>query len=103
MCSWHDISVVSATECAEKCVTLPDASLVEGGTFRGFEFACLTKQCRCLYDAGTLSTNTRSASSGYSRTKTNQAGEGSIVNYSAKSGYYCAKLVGAATLGVTVE
>ena len=94
---------MSATACAEACVTLPDASLVEGGTFLGFEFACPAQQCRCQYDAGTLSTNTKTASSGYARTKTNQAGSGSIMNYSAKSGYYCAKLVGAAALKVTLE
>jgi hypothetical protein len=94
------ISVMDTTECAEKCVTLPDASLVDGGTFRGFEFACSARQCRCMYDAGTLSTRT---SRGFNRSKSNQAGEGSITKFAPRTDRYCGKLVGATTLEIAVQ
>ena len=48
--SCNDNSVKTVTDCADKCVRTPDASIVTGGTFGGV--------CRCLYDAGMLNTNT---------------------------------------------
>ena len=94
-------SVNSATDCADVCVKAPESSIVTGGTFRGFEYICSAKQCRCLYDAGTL--NSAKKTSSYNRTKTNQSGKGSIKNSQKKTDYYCAKLVGSATLEMAIE
>lgn len=99
MPSWNDISVTDTTECAEKCVNTAPESIVTGGTFRGFEFLCDTGQCRCLYDAGTLSTR---SSRGYKRTKTNQGGVGPIAKTVPKSDRYCAKLVEAELLEIAI-
>ncbi len=93
-------SVNSATDCADVCVKAPESSVVTGGRFRGFEYICSAKQCRCLYDAGTLNSNKKTSS--YDRTKTNQSGKGSINNSQEKTDYYCAKLVGSA-LELAVE
>ena len=48
--SCNDSSVKTVTDCADKCVRTPDASIVTRGTFGGV--------CRCLYDAGMLNTKT---------------------------------------------
>jgi hypothetical protein len=44
------LRVKTVTDCADKCVRTPDASIVTRGTFGGV--------CRCLYDAGMLNTKT---------------------------------------------
>ncbi len=93
-------SVKDTTECAEKCVKLPDASLVEGGKFRGFEFTCSTSQCLCMYDAGTLSTR---SSRGFNRSRTSGAGSGSITKYAPSTDHYCGKLVGSELLEIAVK
>ncbi|KAL3827238.1 hypothetical protein ACHAXA_004713 [Cyclostephanos tholiformis] len=98
---WGEFTNVNdTTECAEKCVNTAPETLVIGGAFRGFEFVCSTKQCRCLYDAGTLSTR---SSRGFNRSKTNQGGKGSITNFPPRTDHYCAKLVGAELLEIAIE
>jgi hypothetical protein len=53
-----------------------------------------------MYDAGTLSTR---SSRGFNRSKTNEAGSGSITKFAPRTDRYCGKLVGAELLEIAVE
>jgi len=88
-CSTTDFS-----DCAEKCVNTVPSSLINGGSFRGFDYDCSRRECQCLYDMGTL--NSRNADR-FERTRqgTRFRATGSISGTTPRSSVFCGKLVGA--------
>lgn len=98
---WGEYNKVdNFSACAELCVNNTPESLVTGGTFRGYDYDCDSRLCRCLYDAGTLDSRN---SGRFERTNRNGTGEGSISDTTQKRSYYCAKLVGAEFLDMVAE
>lgn len=85
-------SCTNFSECAERCVNDTLGDLAFAGGFRGFDFDCSNRRCRCLYDAGTLDSRN---SGRFDRSDRNLPGEGSISGTARRSSYYCGKLVGA--------
>ncbi|KAL9182252.1 hypothetical protein ACHAXT_012904 [Thalassiosira profunda] len=51
---WLKISATDFGDCAERCVQGPPETLALSESFRGFDFNCAIKECRCLYDEGVL-------------------------------------------------
>ena len=86
----NNIDNVSA--CAEFCVNGVQDSLVNGGSFRGFDMNCSARTCRCLYDAGTLDSRN---SNRFDRTNRNPTGRNSIANTVGAQNFICGNLVGA--------
>ena len=78
------------------CVNNTPKALAAGGSFRGYDYDCAGRLCRCLYDEGTLDNRN---SGRFDRTNRNERGSGSIVGTTRRRSYYCGKLVGAETLG----
>jgi len=79
-------NIDSFDDCAETCVQdVPSALLPH---FRGIDFVCQNQNskeqdsCRCLYDAGTLESNSRAVSSDgvFDSTDTSGTGKGSVSN-----------------------
>ena len=94
-------NIDSFDDCAETCVQdVPSALLPH---FRGIDFVCQNQNskeqdsCRCLYDAGTLESNSRAVASDgvFDSTDTSGTGKGSVGNgFSATSRF---QRVGATT------
>ena len=80
------------SDCAEKCVNETPNDLATSDTFRGFDFDCNRRTCRCLYDEGTLDSRN---SGRFDRTNRNENGRGSISGTSRRTYFYCGILVGA--------
>ena len=74
------------------CVNDVRSSLAMGGNFRGFDYECSRRRCRCLYDAGTLDSRN---SGRFNRTNRDERGRNSIDGTTKRSDFYCGKLVGA--------
>lgn len=87
------------SQCAEYCVNNTPQGLVFDGSFRGYDFDCARRSCRCLYDSGTLDGRN---SARFDRSNRNESGRGSISSTSRKTSYYCGKLVGAEAVEETV-
>jgi len=75
------------SDCADKCVKDVSSSVLDN--FRGYEWNCKNRECRCLYDEGTLDSRT---SDRYDRSNRNNDGEGPIKKTEKKKDRYCAKL-----------
>jgi len=82
------------SDCAEACVNDVRSKLLDN--FRGYDWDCSNRKCRCLYDKGTLDSRN---SGRFDRTNRNESGRGSVEGTEKKSDYYCAKLAGAELFG----
>jgi len=94
------INVTDFSDCASKCVQDTPDELVSYGTlygsFRGYEYNCLSKECRCLYDENTLNVDNSDNFDivvGKYNTESGIFGSGEIDSVISKVGYYCGKLV----------
>jgi len=82
---YHDVKKFS--QCADACVEKGPSKLLDD--LKGFEWECKDKQCRCLYEEGTL----RSDKYDFDSTvKSGRKGEGSIGKSSESDHWNCAKL-----------
>lgn len=87
-------SVREFSDCAEACVKDVRSELLD--SFRGFDWNCSKRECRCLYDRGTLSNRN---SGRFDRTNRDERGRGSIEGTSDERDMYCGKLAGAEFFG----
>ncbi len=77
-------------ECAELCVNKTPKNLALNRRFRGFDYNCNRRSCRCLYDAGSFTNNNTSR---FDRVNSRKAGTGAISDSKRKTANYCGKLV----------
>mmetsp|Transcript_19092 Transcript_19092/g.34410 ORF Transcript_19092/g.34410 Transcript_19092/m.34410 type:complete len:200 (+) Transcript_19092:136-735(+) len=97
--------VNDSDQCAEMCTN--DTTTFLANVIRGFNYDCDARTCQCLYDEGTIVSN----SNGNNAKKfdyTNypdrtRKGIGSIKNFRRSRGSYCFKLVGAELTGEGLE
>ena len=79
------------SECADACVNDVSTRLVDSGSFRGIDYDCKRRECRCLYDEGTLSNRN---SQDFDRTNRREYGYGPIDGGKSSRDMYCGKLAG---------
>ena len=79
------------SECADACVNDVSTRLVDSGSFRGIDYDCKRRECRCLYDEGTLSNRN---SRDFERTNRREYGYGPIDGGKSSRDMYCGKLAG---------
>lgn len=77
------------SDCADRCVKDVSSRVLDA--FRGYEWDCKNRECRCLYDDGTLNGDKR-ARNMFDRTNRHEDGKGPIERTKKDKNVYCAKL-----------